>query len=86
MKSELNQRMIKLLLHIKKNGFVMKDTRPFLSALRYYNYLWALRDMSLIECNGVDKNTQQKKWVLSEKGIDVAGKLKNIEDLISDES
>jgi len=86
MKFELTPRMMKLLMHINNKGFVTKDTRPFLTTMRYYNYLWSLRDMNLIECNGVDENTQQKKWQLTEKGAIVAGKIKEIEGIVLNES
>jgi hypothetical protein len=65
---ELTPKLIKLLMHIKRKGFVTKDTRPFLASMRFYNYLWVLRDNGLIESNGNDKGNHQKIWRLSPKG------------------
>jgi molybdenum-dependent DNA-binding transcriptional regulator ModE len=77
---ELSPKMIKLLGHIHDKGFVTKETRPFFTTFRYYNYLWMIRDMGLVQSNGCNENNRQKKWVLTEMGEKVVELYKKIDE------
>lgn len=78
---EFSPKLIKLILHIDKEGYVAKNTKPFLTTLTYYNYLGMAKDMKLVECNGFnDKN--QKHWILSPIGKEVAVHLKAINEIM----
>ena len=81
---ELSSKMSKLLIHIFKKGFVTKNTRPFLTTLRYYNYIWLARDAGLIVCNGTNSETHEKTWILTERGAKVASLLKKVEDELNE--
>lgn len=85
MKFEFSHRAKELILHIDKYGFVTKDTKPFLSSWRFYNYLWILRDFRIIEVDGINDN-HQKRWCLTGLGKEVAKHLKAIEELMENES
>lgn len=78
---EFSPKLIKFLLHIEKEGFVTKSTKPFLTTLTYYNYLGMAKDMKLIGCNGFDERNQ-KTWILSPLGKEVAIHLKSIYQLM----
>ena len=82
MELEFSNRLVALLKHIEKKGFVSKDTRPFLSNFRFFNYVWMARDAGWIQENGnVSDDIHQKRWVLSENGKKVMKHLHDIEKL-----
>jgi hypothetical protein len=79
---EFNNNMIKLLLHIKHKGYVSKGTRPFMTTMKFYNYLWMARDVGLVTCDGLENSNHQKRWVLSPKGKIVADHLLVVEKIL----
>jgi predicted transcriptional regulator len=84
MNFEFSQKKIDLLLHIDKHGFVTKTSRPFLSSLRFYNYIWMLRDENLVVVDGTDES-HQKRWILSNRGKKIVGHIKSINEVFKNE-
>jgi len=82
MSFELSDRMAKLLDYILEKGSVTSTSRPFLTRPRFYNYLWMARDAGLVTVNGLDEDTHQKQWVLTEKGKCVAKHIKEIKLIV----
>jgi hypothetical protein len=79
---EFNNSMLKLLLHLRHKGYVSKGTRPFMTTMKFYNYLWMARDMGLVKCDGLENGNHQKHWILTEKGAEVADHLFEVERIL----
>lgn len=66
------------ILHIKKKGFVTRNTQDFYdSMMGYYAITWKLREKGIIRENGRD-NRNQKVFVLTENGLEI---VKDIKDM-----
>jgi len=74
----LKRTIIEFINFMYENKGITKSENPFFG---YYISIWYLRDLGLIRENGVNEKNQ-KIWVLTQKGNDVAKKLKEIEEMV----
>ena len=73
-----NKYLVKLLLEIKKKGWINRKTQTaYTSNIGYYIAISFLKKHNLIECNGVDNNNM-KLWKLTPKGLEIAEKIIDI--------
>jgi hypothetical protein len=71
---------IRLMLEMFKNGKTNKrDQKVYSSPPAFYLGIWSLRDKQMAFEDGVDKLTNVKDWVLTEKGRRVAKILTDLE-------
>lgn len=73
----LTRKIINAILDIKERGFI---TKRYFKGFNYYLMVWYLRDNKIIVEDGVD-DRNQKRWVLSEIGNQVAECLEKIKEL-----
>lgn len=66
--------------HIKNQGSVTKKTQKFYNGMGYYMMIWHLRDQGIVEEDGTN-NSNEKLWVLTNKGKKVCAKFDELEIL-----
>lgn len=74
----LKRSTIDFIKFVYENKTISKSENPFFG---YYMHIWYLRDLGLIKENGMNERGQ-KIWSLNEKGVEVAKKLKEIEEMV----
>jgi predicted transcriptional regulator len=57
---------------------VTKSDCPFFG---FYIHIWSLRDMGIVKENGLNSNNQ-KIWLLTDKGNQIAKRFKEIEEMM----
>jgi len=77
----LTRRRMKYILMIYKQGFVTRKTQHLIR-MSYHAVTWELRDKGIIREDGIDKDTQQKRWVLTDLGRKMAEHIDALYNLI----
>jgi predicted transcriptional regulator len=73
---KLTPKVIDFMIYVLEKGSITKSTQDFYSfPFQYYTMVWYLRDMGILEIDGVDESNQ-KIWVLTERGKKLARLLK----------
>jgi len=67
----LTPKVMQYLIHAYREGTIRKKTCP-IKGMTFYTMTWHLRDLGLIKDNGLYSDSNEKVWILTEKGKHVA--------------
>jgi len=77
---KLSYKNLEIMKIIDKYNYVVRSKQKFYSTLGYNLAIWFLRDIGIIEENGINKR-REKRWIFTEKGRKIMNHLKEIEKL-----
>jgi len=77
----LKRTTIEFIKYVYENKGISKSQNPFFG---YYLHISYLSNLGLIQENGMNEKNQ-KIWILNEKGMEVAKRLKEIEEMVFSE-